>query len=1184
MPWRTNLVLDTLDAVLDLHVEVAKALDVLLRSLPVTAPVRLQEVGNHLAEGVRVGLHEPLLHLGILHVHVVGILVHPVVHLTGGGGPAEGVVEALLNLARALVARSEHALVPLGVEQLGAGVQAHRLGERAHLGVRGGGVRDERRGHLTILAHAGDKLGGVRVKVVRHVGEGNLGRVEVLEGDVNLGEGRLEDVGLGLHARAGGVRVEREGLAVEVHLLELGLIVPRGVLDGEVHVGRVGTGRVGEDAGGSLADGETELLGLFDGVLAHEVHVVGFVLLGGELDGAVEKVHLVDEEIAEDAGAVDDDVDAGAAELFEGDELELVHAAEGVGHGADADHEHHLREGLAVGLDVVGAPEHERDGLRVYAAVLHLLALDEAIDDNLGGGERGGGRDRLGVERVDVLAGGENLGVADGVTTGAGEDILAVESLDERAELVILDDLLEAEAEVVEELAGGDDVDVLELGGVEGVAPGHRDGGAAEHVAEGAERVCGEAARGVGRAGDKGADHRAGRLGDVLEELHLGELALVVGAVDALDVVADGAGEELGKREDLLILAIDAGDVDEGGDSLLRGGRATDNVEAAGEEARLDLHQLLVNLTDDHVALVLVEILGVLLLRGELLDVLVEVALDRGGDDGVDDGHAAAGVLQALVGRDELLELLETLVQTGVLGGRGQVGDGVGVGAALGNGSLGRVVGGVVVDVRGAADEVIGVAIAGHANLLTGHELQGAVGAEMEHGVGAEHLLDVGVVRRKSVVGRGGLGEEEAHGIALVAEGGLDADEDVAELLAVHEEVLAVGVEVAGGRAPVLVKVLLVDAELLVLLDGHLVLDVHVGRGELGLLVVENGVDEVLLGLGQVTDVVALLLEALEHAVDGAKHVEVRGRADVALVRGEGEDGDGELLVNVLLLAKVGPLHGARGDLGRAILEGVRFASLGVAAGEDDGLEAAVELGKRNLERNLHGVKAEGGIRPLLGGLERQGHGHHVGHVELLEGVDSLGVVLASGTADERKAGEGQDGVDKGILGDGVEEEALDRDGEVEAAREHGHHLGAAGLELHHHARVVALIAGDKVRALEDEADNGGVLGEGHVLAGVVPVEVLLEVLVHGRRGGVPDADVGERLGLGNLHLHVLERGDVRLGDHEEEVLEVVRAAAEPVLQGVHEVAGVLGLVGGEVLEHLGEGAHELEHALLEAT
>ena len=47
------------------------------------------------------------------------------------------------------------------------------------------------------------------------------------------------------------------------------------------------------------------------------------------------------------------------------------------------------------------------------------------------------------------------------------------------------------------------------------------------------------------------------------------------------------------------------------------------------------------------------------------------------------------------------------------------------------------------------------------------------------------------------------------------------------------------------------------------------------------------------------------------------------------------------------------------------------------------------------------------------------------------------------GTADEGEAGEGEDGVDVGVLGDGVEE-ALDRDGEVEAAREDGHDLGAA--------------------------------------------------------------------------------------------------------------------------------------------
>ena len=1018
---------------------------------------------------------------------------------------------------------------------------------------------------------------------MRHVRERNLGGVQVLERHVNLGERRLEDVRLGLHARAGRVRVERKRLAVQVHVLQLRLVVPGRVLHRQVDVGGVRPGGVGEDARRRLADGQTEFLRLLDGVLAHEVHLVGLVLLGGELDGAVEEVHLVHEQVAEHAGAVHDDVDARAAELLQGDELELVHAAERVGHGAHAHHQHHLRERLAVRLDVVRAPQHERDGLGVHAVVLHALALDEAVHHNLRGRERRGGGDRLGVQRVDVLAGGEHLGVADGVAAGAGEHVLAVERLGERAELVVLHNLLEAEAEVLEELARGDDVNLaVELRALERVAPGERDRGVAEHAAERAERTGGEAAGGVRRLGDKLANHGARRHGDVLQQLHLLELAGVVGAVDGLDVLADGLREDLGEREDLLVVAVDAGDVHERGNRLLRGGGAADDVQAAGQEAGLDLHELLVHLADDHVAGVLVHVLGVRVVRGDLGDVLVEVAGDRGGHDGVHDGRTAARVLEAPVRRNELLELLQPLVQTRVLGGGGEVGDGVRVRAALGDGRLRGVVRGVVVDVGGVADEVVRVAVAGHANLLAGHELQGAVRAEVQHGVGAEHVLDVRVVRGEAVVGRRGLGEEQAHRVTLVAEGGLDADEDVAELLAVHEQVLAVRVEVPGRGAPVLVQVLLVQAELLVLLDGHLVLDVEVGRRELGLLVVEHGVDQVILVVGHVADVVALLLQALEHAEDGAEDVEVRGGADVALVGGEGEHRDGELLVHVLLLAEGSPLQGAARDLRGAVLQGVRLARLGVAAGEDDGLEAAVELGERHLERNLHGVQAERGVGPLLRGLEGQGHGHHVGHVELLERVDGLGVVLARGAADQREAGERQHGVDVRVLGDGVEEEPLDGEGKVQPAGEDGHHLGAARLELHDHAGVVALVAGDEVRALQHEAHDGRVLGERDVLAGVVPVEVLLEVLVHVRRHGVPDARLRHRLGLGNLHVHVLERGHVRLGDHEQEVLEVVRGPAEPVLQRVHEVARVLRLVRGEVLEHLGERAHELEHALLE--
>ena len=43
-----------------------------------------------------------------------------------------------------------------------------------------------------------------------------------------------------------------------------------------------------------------------------------------------------------------------------------------------------LREGLAIGLDVVGAPEHERDRLRILAAVVLHLAVQEAVDDRPG--------------------------------------------------------------------------------------------------------------------------------------------------------------------------------------------------------------------------------------------------------------------------------------------------------------------------------------------------------------------------------------------------------------------------------------------------------------------------------------------------------------------------------------------------------------------------------------------------------------------------------------------------------------------------------------------------------------------------------------------------------------------------------------------------------------------------------
>ena len=75
-----------------------------------------------------------------------------------------------------------------------------------------------------------------------------------------------------------------------------------------------------------------------------------------------------------------------------------------------------------------------------------------------------------------------------------------------------------------------------------------------------------------------------------------------------------------------------------------------------------------------------------------------------------------------------------------------------------------------------------------------------AVGAEMQHRVGAEVLAQPAVEGGEGVGRREALLEQQPHRVALVAEGGLHADEDVAEARAEHEDRAAVALLAA--RAP----------------------------------------------------------------------------------------------------------------------------------------------------------------------------------------------------------------------------------------------------------------------------------------------------------------------------------------------------------------------------------------------
>ena len=124
----------------------------------------------------------------------------------------------------------------------------------------------------------------------------------------------------------------------------------------------------------------------------------------------------------------------------------------------------------------------------------------------------------------------------------------------------------------------------------------------------------------------------------------------------------------------------------------------------------------------------------------------------------------------------QLLQLFQTLVQTGILGGRGQV----------------RQSG------RKRIDQTIRVACSRHTNLHSWHELQTSISSKVENGIGLENLHKVGIL-----------------------EGLLHSDEHISELLSVNNQVLTVRVQISRGRTPVLLKILDVRGLVVRLLSAH---------------------------------------------------------------------------------------------------------------------------------------------------------------------------------------------------------------------------------------------------------------------------------------------------------------------------------------------------------------------------
>jgi len=142
---------------------------------------------------------------------------------------------------------------------------------------------------------------------------------------------------------------------------------PGAVVDQQIDVRTISTLGVREDAerGGLKI---AAMLGLMrERVATDEVHLLGLVGLGGEQGGFCHHAGLQRQQIAEHARQRDDHVDARTTQFFERDQLCTGKAVIAVKTRARTDQREHLGNLRALAFQIVGAPQHHRDGFRQMA-------------------------------------------------------------------------------------------------------------------------------------------------------------------------------------------------------------------------------------------------------------------------------------------------------------------------------------------------------------------------------------------------------------------------------------------------------------------------------------------------------------------------------------------------------------------------------------------------------------------------------------------------------------------------------------------------------------------------------------------------------------------------------------------------------------------------------------------------
>ena len=133
---------------------------------------------------------------------------------------------------------------------------------------------------------------------------------------------------------------------------------------------------------------------------------------------------------------------------------------------------------------------------------------------------------------------------------------------------------------------------------------------------------------------------------------------------------------------------------------------------------------------------------------------------------------------------------------------RNQVVDDGGVGAPLGLGTLTRIIDYEWIEEGNVVQRHLGIASFGQTDALTGQPLQGAVLADMNHGVGLEDVADPTIIG-DVMMGRSQVrAVVDGDGIFAEATGRLQADKDVAKVDARYGQASVAAIDLAWRLSP----------------------------------------------------------------------------------------------------------------------------------------------------------------------------------------------------------------------------------------------------------------------------------------------------------------------------------------------------------------------------------------------